>query len=51
MIGIDHTKHSKLRAKQRGIKSRVIEVLFCYGVTRRTRDGAESLSFTKEVLA
>jgi hypothetical protein len=50
MNGITRTRHFDHRFQQRGLNATIIEMLLNYGVRRRTRDGAESLSFTKDVL-
>lgn len=51
MDGITRSKHFDTRFQQRGITSVVAQTLLNYGAGRKTRDGAESLSFTREVLA
>ena len=51
MDGITRTKHFDRRQQQRGLTELVIETLLQYGVSRRTRNGAYSLSFTNAVLA
>lgn len=50
MDGTTRTKHFDTRFQQRGLNQTVVEALFCYGIGRKTRDGAESISFTKSVL-
>lgn len=50
MDGITRTKHFDRRFQQRGLNSTIVEMLLNYGAGRRTRDGAESLSFTKDAL-
>lgn len=51
MDGITFTKHFDRRYQQRGMTSLVFDMLLKYGATRRTRGGAESLTFTKDTLA
>ena len=50
MDGITRTKHFNRRYQQRGMTSVAVETLLQYGSTRRTRGGAESLTFTKQAL-
>ena len=51
MDGITRTEHFEQRVQQRGLSELVVETLLQYGLERRTRGGAESLTFTKKVLA
>lgn len=51
MDGITRTQHFDRRFQQRGMTLLVVETLLKYGSVRRTRGGAESLTFTNDVLA
>lgn len=51
MDGIKRTKHFEQRFQQRGLTSIVVETLLQYGAARRTYGGAESFTFTTDVLA
>ena len=49
MDGISRTKHFEHRFQQRGLTELVVETLLQYGSTRRTRSGAQSITFTRDV--
>jgi hypothetical protein len=51
MDGIARTNHFNLRFQQRGLNPVVVDTLLRYGSARRLRGQAESLTFTKAVLA
>lgn len=51
MDGIIRSEHFEYRFQQRGLTELGVETLLQYGSSRRTRDGARSLTFTKDVLA
>ena len=51
MDGFNYTKHFEQRFAQRGLTAIVIETLLRYGSARKIRDGAESIIFTRKVLA
>jgi hypothetical protein len=51
MDGMTRTKHFDQRLQQRGLNEAVVMALLQYGAARRTRDGAESLFFSKAAMA
>ena len=51
MYGITYTEHFDRRFQQRGLTKLVVDTLLQYGSARRTRGGAESLTFDKVALA
>lgn len=51
MYGLSQTKHYSVRTQQRCINRLIADLLIFYGESRRCRDGAQSIFFSRDSLS